>query len=529
MANNLPGGMVYQVDTGPDGRSRRLTYFSRGIETLHEIPLSELTEDSKRIEDSSFVYEAIDLEYRQMVAEAEARSVASMTPFSVDVPVTLPSGKKGWRHFTSAPRRMPDGRLIWDGLEIDITARKQAEEDRARLQEQLLQTQKIESIGQLAGGIAHDFNNMLSVILGHSEMALGRLALEGIDSDNPIFVHLKNILSAAERSAELTRQLLTFARKQPSRPRDIDLNARVSTLHPMLLQLIGEGIELVWTPSEEVGHVNIDPSQLDQILVNLCVNARDAIGDGGRIRIKTGIAAFDGEFCSRNPGHLPGDFAVLTVSDTGCGMDQQTVARLFEPFFTTKEVGRGTGLGLATVYGIVSQNQGFIRVFSKPDVGTVFRVYLPWRPGPQESRTPAKVPPPIECLARTILLVEDEPLIRHIASEMLESLGYDVIPAATPSDAMVLAEEYTGRIDLLMTDLVMPGMNGRSLAHNIKSLHPEARLLFMSGYTADFVVQNGEIEAGSSFLPKPFTLEDLMVKINEAFAKGCGGAPDFPA
>ena len=254
----------------------------------------------------------------------------------------------------------------------DITERKRAEEEREKLREQLSQSQKMESVGRLAGGIAHDFNNMLTAILGHAELALSRL-----EPDSPLQADLQEISAAAQRSADLTRQLLAFARKQTVIPRVLDLNETVAGMIQMLARLIGEDIDLAWRPHESVGRIKMDVSQVDQILVNLCINARDAIGDTGKITIETGAAVFDEAYCAAHAGYLPGEYALLAVSDNGCGMDSATIARLFEPFFTTKETGKGTGLGLATVYGIVKQNQGFINVYSEPGRGSTFRIYLP--------------------------------------------------------------------------------------------------------------------------------------------------------
>ncbi|HNT27945.1 MAG TPA: ATP-binding protein, partial [bacterium] len=361
--------------------------------------------------------------------------------------------------------------------------------------------------------IAHDFNNMLSVILGHTEMLFDRLK-----SDDPLLTDLRKIHKAAERSADLTRQLLAFARKQTIAPQVLDLNATVAGMLDMLKRLIGEDIDLAWMPGREAGRVRMDPSQIDQILANLCVNARDAIVDTGKITIETGDARFDEKYCATHAGYMPGDYVLLAVSDNGCGMDTVTVGQLFEPFFTTKDRGKGTGLGLSTVYGIVRQNNGFINVYSEPGRGTTFRIYLPLcteRP-PVEPKTEA----PVATVGggETILLVEDETMIRDIARKMLEILGYTVISAATPGEAIRLAREHAGTIHLLFTDVVMPEMNGRELARNLLSLYPDMKRLFMSGYTANVIAHHGVLDHGVHFLQKPFSMNDLAHKVREALA-----------
>jgi signal transduction histidine kinase/ABC-type amino acid transport substrate-binding protein len=401
----------------------------------------------------------------------------------------------------TAPILTEDGTL--DGaivVNLDVS-------DRMSLEEQLLQARKMESVGRLAGGVAHDFNNMLSVILGHTELALAEVA-----ADEPLAACLESIREAGQRSTELTRQLLAFARKQTVAPRVLDLNETVEGLLKMLRRLIGEHIELVWHPGRNLGAVRIDPSQVDQILVNLCVNARDACAETGKVTIETAAVAFDADYCASHAEVAPGDYLLLTVSDNGAGMDAATLPHLFEPFFTTKELGKGTGLGLATVYGIVKQNDGFINVTSEKGVGTSFAVYLP--------RHNAEADRPLEATggaaavgAETILLVEDEPMILRMTSGMLARLGYTVLPAASPGEALRLAGKHADEIHLLFTDVVMPEMNGRDLADKLLSLYPGLRTLFMSGYTADVIASQGILDPGVHFIQKPFALNDLAAKI----------------
>ena len=389
------------------------------------------------------------------------------------------------------------------GIIADIT-------EREKLREQLSQAQKIESVGRLAGGVAHDFNNMLGVILGHAEMAQRKGALSPVLRE-----HLAQIQKAAERSAEIVSQLLAFARKQNVSPRKIVINETVQSMLKMLRRLIGEEIELIWRPDAGLWPVRIDPAQIDQILANLCINAKDAIAGLGRIRIASRNQSCDAGFCAGHGGLVPGDYVLLTVSDDGCGMDRETQQKIFDPFFTTKGVGQGTGLGLATVYGIVKQNAGFIDVVSEPGQGTTFRIYLPRYLGGEE---PAAAVAPMVASDRgreTVLLVEDEPAILDMGRQLLEMQGYRVLSAGTPGEAIRLAEEHGGEIHLLLTDVVMPEMNGRELAQKLLSLRPGLKRLFMSGYTADVIAPHGVIDEGVPFIQKPFSFEALAAKVRE--------------
>jgi two-component system, cell cycle sensor histidine kinase and response regulator CckA len=396
------------------------------------------------------------------------------------------------------------------GLIRDITERVQAEKIQKDLESQLHQAQKMESIGRLAGGVAHDYNNMLSVILGYSE-----LALEKIDSTDKLYEDLREIHKAGVRSADITRQLLAFARKQTIAPLVLDLNEVVEGMLKMLRRLIGEDIDLAWLPETGLWPVMMDSSQVDQILANLCVNARDAIDGTGRITIETGTATFDEAYCADHPGYVPGDYVLLAVSDDGCGMDRNTVAKIFEPFFTTKAVGQGTGLGLATVYGIVKQNNGFISVYSEPGKGTTFKIYLARHTNLAlefSREKPADVP---VGHGEIILVVEDEASILKFAKRILEELGYTVLTAESPSQALRLAKERPVEIDLLITDMVMPEMNGKELSHQLRELCSELKTLFMSGYTADVIAHHGILDKGVNFIQKPFSTKDLAVKIHE--------------
>jgi PAS domain S-box-containing protein len=395
-------------------------------------------------------------------------------------------------------------------LDIDITERKQANAERELLQEQLNQAQKMESVGRLAGGVAHDFNNMLGVILGHTE-----LALERAEENTDIYSDLKAIQTAAQRSADITKQLLAFARKQTISPIQLDLNDTVEGMLNMLRRLIGEDIDLVWQPAPRVWPVKMDPSQLDQILANLCINARDAIAGVGKLTIETGIKSFDEEYCKHHADFTPGDFVLLAVSDNGCGMDKDTLDNLFEPFFTTKDVGKGTGLGLATLYGIVKQNNGFINVYSEPGQGSIFKVYLPRLIAEDDMDRAVPEKKAAEGGTETILLVEDEPSILRMTRMMLEKKGYTVLAAATPTEAIEKTKNHSGAIDLLMTDVVMPQMNGRDLSVKITDLYPDIRLLFMSGYTTNVIAHQGILDHGVAFIQKPFSMADMTQRVRQ--------------
>jgi len=402
------------------------------------------------------------------------------------------------------------GHRLLMAVYLDITDRKRVDEEREKLQAQLNQAQKMESVGRLAGGVAHDFNNMLGAILGYTE-----LGMLGVSPTDPIHGTLKDIQKAALRSADLTRQLLAFARKQTVTPKVLDLNETLEGMLKMLRRLIGEDIDLVWLPGKNLGRVRMDPSQIEQLLANLCVNARDAIYDTGKITVETGAVTFDETYCAAHVGSVPGEYVLLAVSDNGGGMDAETLSHLFEPFFTTKAVGKGTGLGLATLYGIVKQNNGFIDVCSEPGQGTTFKIYLPRHATGAGRTTKMDVTPPAERGQETILLVEDEPMILDIATTMLDRQGYTVMAAATPGEAIRLAREHAGEIHLLMTDVVMPEMNGRDLAKNLLSLYPNLKCLFMSGYTADVIAHHGVLDEGVQFIQKPFSVQTLAVKIRE--------------
>ena len=425
------------------------------------------------------------------------------------------------KHFrkdgTEFPLEISVKKIEWEGIPAilsiatDITEKKQAEEEQKKLQEQLLQAQKMESVGRLAGGVAHDFNNMLGVILCHVE-----LSLDEVKPFHPLYSNLKNIQKAAARSADITRQLLAFARKQTIAPRLQNLNKTISNMIKMLGRLIGENIKLTMLPGKDLWNVRIDPTQVDQILANLCVNAKDSISNTGEIIIETRNITFDEKYCTTHAGVLPGSYVMLSVSDNGCGMDENTLQNIFEPFFTTKKIGEGTGLGLSTVYGIVKQNKGFVNVYSKPGKGTTFKIYLPKFTKKDLHCKNNLIPEHPLHGNETILLVEDEPMILEITTRVLKNLGYRVLSARKPAEAIKQAGDYGEKIHLLITDVIMPKMNGRELAEKILLLYPEIKCLYMSGYTANVIAYHGVLLEGVNFIPKPFSRHELAKKVRQA-------------
>jgi len=392
---------------------------------------------------------------------------------------------------------------------VDVT-------EKNRLEAQLQQAQKMESVGRLAGGVAHDYNNALSVIMGYTE-----LAMTDADPQGPLHKDLAEVLKAAERAKNITRQLLAFARKQTIAPEILDLNENIETMLKMLRRLIGEDIDLAWLPGKGLWQVKMDPSQIDQILANLCVNARDAIAGVGKITIETKRKFFDAAYCTDHTGFIPGEFVLMAVSDNGCGMDKKIQDNIFEPFFTTKDVDKGTGLGLSTVYGIVKQNNGFINVYSEPGKGTIIKIYFPRYKGKpvviQEEST-GKIP---QGQGETILVVEDDHAILELTQKILGSLGYTILVAGTPKEAVRVAREYTGKIHLLITDVIMPEMNGLELADSLQALYPDLKRMFMSGYTANAIAHHGVLDKGVYFIQKPFSKKELAIIVRKAMDTVC--------
>jgi hypothetical protein len=395
-------------------------------------------------------------------------------------------------------------------LAIDVTERKRAQEALHRSEEQLRQSQKMEAVGKLAGGVAHDFNNLLTAITGHSEMCLRRLT-----PDNSLHRHIKEIKKAGDRAAALTRQLLAFSRKQILQPEVVDLNHIVVELNKMLQRLIGEDIDLLMGLAADLRKVKADPNQIEQVIMNLVVNARDAMFKGGKLTIETSNVYLDKDSADLHVTIPAGNYVMLAVSDSGCGMDAKTKAHIFEPFFTTKEVGKGTGLGLATVYGIVKQSEGSVGVYSEVGVGTTLKIYLPAveEPVAEVSAEPEN----LETFkgTETVLVVEDEDVVRAMATEVLRENGYHVLEAEHATEALTVSNEYDGEIHLMLTDVVMPLMSGRDLAKRLRPLRPDMKVLYMSGYTDDAIVHHGVLEKGTAFIGKPFSIDALSRKLRE--------------
>jgi len=440
---------------------------------------------------------------RQAYAD-EQRVMATGQPMvGVEEKETWPDGRVTWVSTTKVPIRDGSGEIVGlCGLSRDISERK-------RLEEQARLSQRMEAIGRLAGGVAHDFNNLLGVIIGYGERVMSRLA-----ASEPLRADQQELLKAAHRAASLTQQLLAFGRQQVLQPRILDLNGVVSEMRDMLGRVIGEDCELATLLEPDLGSVWADPGQTGQIVMNLAANARDAMPTGGRLTIQTRNAELDAAAASCHPPMRPGRYVMLAVSDTGVGMDAATQSRIFEPFFTTKETGKGTGLGLATVYGIVKQSSGFIWVYSEVGVGTTFKIYLPRIDGAAEPLAHEE-PSPLVRGSETVLLVEDEQSLRNIIRDTLEENGYTVLVAGDGVQALQVADEHGADIHLIVTDVIMPGMSGGQVAAEITRIRPRVKALFVSGYTHEALSRHGALGLRTAFLSKPFTAAALLRKCRE--------------
>jgi PAS domain S-box-containing protein len=444
-------------------------------------------------------------EDRPIVVAAEEASRKG-EPFQAEYRITRKDGQVVWVSDTAVTVRGSDAHPVMEGIIVDITERKQ-------LETQLQQSRKMEAVGRLAGGIAHDFNNLLTIIKGYTELALNRAA-----SQPELRSDIERIENASERAAALVRQLLAFSRKQVLQPKTLDLNGIVLNLDKLLRRLMDGNIEMVTRVDENLGAVKADPAQIEQVVMNLVVNARDAMPKGGRLVVETANADLDSAYASEHMSVRPGSYVMLAVSDTGVGMSTETVAHIFEPFYTTKESGRGTGLGLSTVYGIVKQSGGYIWVYSEPGRGSSFKVYLPRIDAAAGDASSDKRKLAERRGTETILLVEDEEAVRELSKTVLAGQGYDVRVAKTPAEAEGICKNHPGEIHMLLTDVVMPGMSGRELARHISARRPQIRVLFMSGYTDNVIAQGGMLEEGISFLQKPFTPSVLIHKVREVLS-----------
>jgi len=478
-------------------REGRVTYFSRGAETMFGYRAEEMIGTSVvelypgGLEEARSVKRRVEQDgllrnYESAFLARDGRRVEISASISV--------------------LRDTSGAAVGTlGLLKDIAERRQ-------LEEQLRQSQKMDAVGRLAGGIAHDFNNLLTVIAGRAQMILARLRPE-----EPIHRDATLVRTTADRAAALTQQLLAFSRKQVLQPQVLDLNAVMTAMEPMLSRLIGEDIELAVVPTKGLDRVKADPGQIEQVIVNLVVNSRDAMPQGGRLTIETANVELDEAYARRHVAVPAGQYVMLAVSDNGVGMDESTCSRVFEPFFTTKEQGKGTGLGLATVYGIVKQSGGDIRLYSEVGAGTTFKIYLPRIAELVAPADPAASPViPVPRGDETVLLVEDEPEVRDLAREILEGGGYTVLQACDAQEAVFLAERHSGAIHLLLTDVIMPRQSGRALVERLQPLRPEMQVLYMSGYTNEAIVRHGVLDPDTLFIQKPFSPAGLGHKVRAA-------------
>ena len=615
LSDNLPNGLVYQIDAGAAGQQRQFLYISAGVEKLHGITTKEAQENPMS------VYGQIVDEDRTRLAEEEALAVKKMVPFSTEARLQLSSGEIRWRLFTSAPRRLPNNHLVWDGIEIDITERKQAEEalhiseekyrlvvenandaifivqneaikfpnrqttaltgyveeelrnatfhrfihedDRElvvnrhrerlqgrdvpatysfrivnksgdvvwveasivlvtwegspaslvflrditvqkKLEAQLLQAQKMEAIGQLAGGVAHDFNNLLTAIIGY-----GHLLRNEVSKEDRTNSYISQILNAAERAAILTNDLLTFSRKQVVNLQPVDLNNIIRNMESLLVRVIGEDIKLSTILKDVDLIIMADSTQIDQILMNLATNSLDAMPKGGSIIISTDRMEINGEYIRTYGYGKPGPYALLSVEDTGIGMDEKIIKRIYEPFFTTKEVGKGTGLGLAMVYGIVKQHDGYINVHSEPGRGTTFKILLPLAQSLVQEIKP-KDPQKLKGGTETILIGEDDLQVRNFLKEVLSNAGYQIMEAVDGEDAINVFHKNKDNIHLLILDVIMPKKTGKEVCGEIRKLKPDMKTIFVSGYGADVINKKGILDVGVNFIAKPVSPDELL-------------------
>jgi two-component system, cell cycle sensor histidine kinase and response regulator CckA len=440
------------------------------------------------------------------VLAAEEQSGKGL-PFQAEFRVRRKDGREVWLSDTAVIAQGSNSHPVMEGIMVDITERK-------ALETQLQQSRKMEAVGRLAGGIAHDFNNLLTIITGYTEMALNRPQMP-----HEVRADIERIENASGRAAALVRQLLAFSRKQVLQPKILDLNKIVLNLDSLLRRLMDERIEMVTRVKDDIGKVKADPAQIEQVIMNLVVNARDAMPEGGRLVVETCNTELDATYAVDHVSVKPGRYVMLAVSDTGVGMDKQTMAHIFEPFFTTKESGRGTGLGLSTVYGIVKQSGGYIWVYSEPGKGSTFKVYLPRVDESPEDFTAGESTHRAQAGKETILVVEDEEDVRELIQTVLREKGYEVIVSEDPQHAERAAAQFGGEIHLLLTDMVMPGISGRELATRISARRQDIRVLYMSGYTDNVITAGGMLEKGLAFLQKPFSPATLVQKVREVLSR----------
>ncbi|MGC2476527.1 MAG: PAS domain S-box protein, partial [Candidatus Sulfotelmatobacter sp.] len=479
-------------------------------------PTGKIVEDSPKWREFTGgpgVLEAIHPDDRSRVMQEWSKAVKNRSAYHTECKGRRKDGEYRDLLVSGVPILEKNGRIReWVGTCTDIT-------DQRQLEEQFRQAQKMEAMGRLAGGIAHDFNNLLGVIIGYSDLLLAAL-----DSDVSSHTKAQEIKNAGQRAASLTTQLLAFSRKQVLSPRVLNVNTVVNETSKLLTRVLGEDIELTTRLAPELAHIKADPAQIEQVIMNLAINARDAMPNGGNLVIETSNAELDHQVVQQaQPGH----YVLLSIIDTGSGMDKATLSRIFEPFFTTKEVGKGTGLGLATVYGIVQQSGGYIWVSSEVGKGATFNIYLPAvEEKIEEVAAESTVTFPMG--AETILLVEDEPSLRELSRQLLASMGYTVVAAASPAEAIRISSRWRGPIHLLLTDVVMPGMNGRELADLLSATYPKMKVLYVSGHPDSVVVEYALVKPGVAFLQRPFTRDALAKKINEVLGSAADRSRNHP-
>lgn len=503
IGNNIPSGMLYEAETTPEGLVRFL-YVSEGVKMLHGCSPDEAIADSERI------YGTIHPDDITELHRKERAAIATNSVFDIEFRARTPDGSFQWRQITSNSKLLSDGHRIWVGIETDINARKESEECTKLLENQLHQARKLEALGQLVGGLAHDLNNMLTPILGYATLLREKLAKD--DTGNRQDLTL--IIEAAQRSSKLIQQMLIFARKQPLEIKPVDFNDSIISLESILKRMLRENIKITFQLAPNLGAILGDIGQIHQILINLAVNAQDAMPNGGRLIIRTERLHPD-DTTSRLLGlKLAGPHAVLNVSDTGCGMDKDTQHKIFDPFFTTKGPGKGTGLGLATVYGIVKQHHGHIHVCSEPGHGTTFRIYFPSTDLPLEASQ--QQPHTISIAgSETILVVEDQDIVRTMVCEILQQSGYTVLNAASGEEALQFFKDGGNDIQLLLSDVIMTGINGPELYQKLASAFPRLKGLFMSGYSSEILNHEGILGNCYPVIQKPFTPVTLLRQIRD--------------